>query len=174
MCYTVLTEEDMLQLHSAFSEAFKSITEFLNSLSPCLPPHSPLILATVRVLGAWLAEESLALTYELYQLLPRLLEMCRAHLQDKHTEDNVADNNTAEERCLENPLKFLLPGLSHLVAEDTPRSIVKTVLPQLLLEYMTALYGRENIHKMRWVAPAVLITTSYALPTVQKQYPRLL
>ena len=169
VCFIVLTEEDMLQLHSAFSEAFKSITKFLNSLSPHPPSHTPLILATVRVLGAWLAEESLTLTSELYQLLPSLLEMCRAHLQEEHAEDT-----TAKERCLENPLKFLLPGLSHLMAEDTPRSIVKTLLPQLLLEYLTALYSRENIHEMRWVVSAVHITTSYALSTVQRQCPHLL
>lgn len=136
----MLTEEDMLQLHSAFSEAFKSINEFLNSLSPPLPPHTPLILATVRVLGAWLAEESLTLTSELYQLLPKLLEMCRAHLQE-----GQAEGSSIEERCLENPLKFLLPGLSHLMAEDTPRSIVKTHLPQLLLQYMTALYSSPTM-----------------------------
>lgn len=137
----MLTEEDVLQLHSAFSEAFKSITEFLNSLSPHLPPHTPLILATVRVLGAGLAEEALTLTSELYQLLPNLLEMCRAHLQEGQA--------TIEKRCLENPLKFLLPGLSHLMAEHTPRSIVKTHLPPLLLQYMKALYSSGSIHTMR-------------------------
>lgn len=158
---SVMTEEEMLQLHSAFSEAFKSIADFLNSLPPPLPPNQPLILAAVRVLGAWLAEESLALTTELYQLLPRLLDMCKAHLQQDcaqgeggrgGTEDGEHEDSIGigvGERCLKNPLKFLLPGLSHLMADDTPRSIVKTLLPQLLLEYMTGLYGSGGVLNMR-------------------------
>ena len=143
----VLTEEDMLQLHSAFSEAFKSITEFLNTISPSLSPDNPLIIAIVRVLGAWLAEESLALTTELYQLLPTLLNMCEAHLQLAQGERERGEKEGAG--FMDNPLKFLLPGLSHLVADDTPRAIVKTILPQLLLKYMTALYSSGTISMMR-------------------------
>ena len=144
---SVLKEEDMLQLHSAFSEAFKSITEFLNTISPSLPPDNPLIIAIVRVLGAWLAEESLALTTELYQLLPTLLNMCEAHLQLAQGEREEREKEGSD--FMENPLKFLLPGLSHLVADDTPRAIVKTTLPQLLLQYMTALYSSGTISMMR-------------------------
>ena len=130
-----LTEEDLLQLHSAFSEAFKSLTDFLLSLPRPLSHHDPLTLATTRLLGAWLAEETLALSSELYRLLPRLLEMSGAHLQQSKGEG-----------VLDNPLKFLLPGLSHLVAEEGARAAVKTCLPQLLLDFMTALYSSC----MRW------------------------
>ena len=143
----VLTEEDMLQLHSAFSEAFKSITEFLTTLSPSIPADNPLIIAIVRVLGAWLAEESLALTSELYQLLPALLNMCEAHLQLAQEERERGEKESTS--FIENPLKFLLPGLSHLMADDTPRAIVKTMLPQLLLQYMTSLYSSGSISMMR-------------------------
>jgi hypothetical protein len=128
---SAVTEEDILQLHSAFTEAFKSTTDFLVSLPPPLPHHNPLVIAIVRVLGAWLAEETLAISSKLYKLLPKLLEMCRSHLNE---------NKGESERCLENPLRFLLPGLSHLVAEDTARAAVKTALPQLLVDFMTALY----------------------------------
>ena len=127
-----MTEEDILQLHSAFTEAFKSTTDFLVSLPPPLPHHNPLVIAIVRVLGAWLAEETLAVSSKLYNLLPKLLEMCQSHLHE---------NKGGVEKCLENPLMFLLPGLSHLVAEDTARAAVKTALPQLLVDFMTALYG---------------------------------
>ena len=137
----------MLQLHSAFSEAFKSITEFLNTLSPPLPPHNSLIIAIVRVLGAWLAEESLALTTQLYQLLPTLLNMCEACLQLAQAETERGETEGAG--IVENPLKFLLPGLSHLVVDNAPRAIVKTILPQLLLQYMTVLYSSGTISLMR-------------------------
>ena len=133
----VLTEEDILQLHSAFSEAFKSITNFLNSLPPPIPHHNPLITAIVRVLGAWLAEETLALTSELYLLLPKLLEMCQTHLNEGQ---GGSERGREEEKCLENPLKFLLPGLSHLMAEEGARAAVKAVLPSVLVAFMTALF----------------------------------
>ena len=148
----VLTEEDILQLHSAFSEAFKSITDFLNTLPSPLPPHNPLVVAIVRVLGAWLAEENLALTTELYQLLPKLLNMCGAHLQLAAGEGEGGERErggTDDASVMENPLKFLLPGLSHLVADETPRAIMKTILPHLLLQYMTALYSSGSISLMR-------------------------
>ena len=144
----VLTERDILQLHSALSDAIKSITEFLNSLPPPLPPHNPLISATVRLLGSWLAEESLMVPSELQQLLPRLLDMCKTHLQQQtQGQGERTDSATTEERCLQNPLKFLLPGLSHLMADDVHRAIVKICLPQLLLNYMNTLYS--SLSKMR-------------------------
>jgi hypothetical protein len=98
------------------------------------------------VLGAWLAEESLALTTQLYQLLPTLLNMCEACLQLAQAETERGETEGAG--IVENPLKFLLPGLSHLVADNAPRAIVKTILPQLLLQYMTVLYSSGTISLM--------------------------
>ena len=78
--------------------------------------------AAVRVLGAWLAEETLALSSDVYHLLPYLLELCHHRLLTQQTEDL---------------LKFLLPGLSHLTAEDKPRRVLlKADLQKLLLAYM--------------------------------------
>lgn len=39
----------------------------------------PLVLASIRVLGAWLAEESLALSKDVYALLPFLLKLTSQH-----------------------------------------------------------------------------------------------
>ena len=135
-----MTEEDVLQLHSALTEAFKSTTHFLNSLPPPLPHGNPLVIAIIRVLGAWLAEETLALGPDLYTLLPKLLEMCQAHLSERQA-GREGGGEEEDEGCLENPIKFLLPGLSHLMAEEGARTAVKTVLPQLLVDFMTAVYG---------------------------------
>ena len=40
----------------------------------------PLVLASIRVLGAWLAEESLALSKEVYAVLPFLLKLASQHV----------------------------------------------------------------------------------------------
>ena len=66
--------------------------------------------------------------------------MCKTELREA--------GESVDELGLENPLKFLLPGLSHLVADDKPRAIVKSCLPQLLLEYMTTLY--TSLSTMRY------------------------
>ena len=84
-----------------------------------------LTTAAVRVLGAWLAEESLALSSEVYHLLPFLIELCHNRLKQGEDKDL---------------LKFLLPGLSHLTAEDKPRKVLlKADLQKLLLAYMERL-----------------------------------
>ena len=59
-----------------------------------------LMIAAVRVLGVWMAEDSLALSSEVYALLPFLVNLCKEE---------------------EDVLIFLLPGFSHLLAEDKPR-----------------------------------------------------
>ena len=79
----------------------------------------------MRVLGAWLAEETLSLSSDVYHLLPFLIELCHHHLKEGEDEDQ---------------LKFLLPGLSHLSAEDKPRKILlKAGLQKLLLVYIQQL-----------------------------------
>lgn len=40
----------------------------------------PLVLASIRVLGAWLAEESLALSKDVYALLSFLLKLTSQHV----------------------------------------------------------------------------------------------
>ena len=140
----VLSKEDILQLHCVFTEAFKSITEFFNSLPSPLPTHNTLIIAIIRLLGAWLAEDSLSLTTELYQLLPRLLILCHNLLKEAQDQLNSSSHDN-------NPIKYLLPGLSHLMADDKPRSCVKNILSELLLDYMTILINISPT--MRYIIP---------------------
>lgn len=155
--YIVLFEEDLLQLHSMFTDTFRSIAVFLNGLSlstdlsPLTPQYS-LVIAAVRVLGAWLAEESLALMEEVCQLLPFMIHLCEAHLQHwkEQTAKSVENESEAErdqvqDQLLDNPLKFLLAGLSHLSAEERSRAILmKAHLPQLLQRFMEAILKEEQ------------------------------
>ena len=100
-------------MKESFSSEASSAGESVESLTT----------AAVRVLGAWLAEETLVLSSNVYHLLPFLLELCRHRL-----------THQAEDKDL---LKFLLPGLSHLTAEDKPRKVLlKAELQKLLLAYM--------------------------------------
>ena len=66
-----------------------------------------------------MAEDSLALSSEVYSLLPFLVKLCK------------------EEEDL---LKFLLPGFSHLLAETKPRHILLSLgLVKLLIKHFKGL-----------------------------------
>ena len=127
----LLSQGVLSQLHTTLTEAFtcvicivQAFKESSSSEASCSAVESveSLTTAAVRVLGAWLAEETLALSSDVYHLLPYLLELCHHRLLTQQTEDL---------------LKFLLPGLSHLTAEDKPRKVLlKAELQKLLLAYM--------------------------------------
>jgi hypothetical protein len=126
----VLSQGDLSQLHTTLTEAFSCVIRILQTFkesssseagSEAVERVESLTTAAVRVLGAWLAEEALALSSDVYHLLPYLLELCHRRL-------------TQQDADL---LKFLLPGLSHLTAEDKPRRVLlKAELQTLLLAYM--------------------------------------
>ena len=87
--------------------------------------------AAVRVLGAWLSEESLALSEEVYKLLPFLLRLCGSSLSERPAPQTGELDSDGVASCVEmdssqevDLLKFLLPGLCHLTAEDKPRAIL--------------------------------------------------
>ncbi len=138
---TSLTEEDLLHLHTTLTEIFTFILLLLKQLASITPTDTlletlsmettPLLIACVRVVGAWLAEDSLSLSTDIYSCLPFLVRL--AKLTD----------SPAAEREGKDLLKFLLPGLSHLTAEDNPRKsliqaglwdVLQTHLQRLLLE----------------------------------------
>ncbi|XP_048249169.1 neurochondrin-like [Haliotis rufescens] len=79
-----LEKKQVLQLHSAMLGAFNSVIFFLSQVSQQeieMSRTSLLVTASVRVLGAWLAEETSALREEIYNLLPFLVQICKAQVQ---------------------------------------------------------------------------------------------
>ncbi len=140
--------EILLKLHMILTEALGSILYFLSAISQSrtlqdiggarLLQEYPIVTAAVRVLGAWLAEDSLTLVAEVYKLLPFLLELC--------------GTSAPEEVEGEDLLKFLLPGLCHLTADDQGRGILlKTRFQKILFQYMEKLM--QLCKKSRYVCP---------------------
>ncbi|XP_061162604.1 neurochondrin-like [Saccostrea echinata] len=84
----LLDEKQILQLHSAMLGAFHSIIFFLKELSDENNAkgqyQNPVVIATVRVLGAWLAEETSALRSKTYEILPFLLHLCKLQMEFSH------------------------------------------------------------------------------------------
>ena len=155
----MLTPGDQLQLHTSLTETFAAIVQFLDAVRQahapedlCRPLH-PVTMATVRVVGAWLAEESLAVPTELYTLLPFLLAMCQEATFTTPTSVTPTSTDVlrpasdtslvvcGEGLCEEggDMMKFLLPGLHHLTADATPRKVLlKANLSQLMCKYFLA------------------------------------
>lgn len=122
-----LSEEDQLQLHTILMEGFSIVVQFLQSAleqdeaateeetTKEREDRKLLVIAAVRVLGVWMAEDSLALSSEVHSLLPFLVNLCKEE---------------------EDVLIFLLPGFSHLLAEDKPRrALISAGLCRLLMEH---------------------------------------
>lgn len=122
-----------MQLHTTLTETFAAIVQFLDVLQKgqsAQDPHlhlHPVVMATVRVMGAWLAEESLAIPTELYTLLPFLLALCQKSTTTLNTSTTTPSTPLSDDCCVlgdEDMMKFLLPGLHHLTADPTPRKVL--------------------------------------------------
>lgn len=135
--------EVLLKLHTILTEALTSVVYLLTaasrgvasmgvamtegSTSQCdkLLQDYPIVAASVRVLGAWLAEDSLTLVGEVYRLLPFLLDLCATSAPAGEGEGG------------DDLLKFLLPGLCHMTVDDKARPVLLTNgLQRTVFQYM--------------------------------------
>jgi hypothetical protein len=72
-----LENRQIQQLHSAMVGAFQAVADFLLMVSQDEQQKwfDPVVIATVRVLGSWIAEENLALEEKVRQLIPFLMHI---------------------------------------------------------------------------------------------------
>ena len=80
----LLDQRQRGQLYTALKNGFTSILGFLQELSVTLreQPHhleshqkKYFVCATIRILGAWLSEETMAMREEVYEILPFILDI---------------------------------------------------------------------------------------------------
>ncbi|XP_069973377.1 neurochondrin homolog [Penaeus vannamei] len=162
-CYTILElainflvngavnfeQKQKQQLYAALKGAFNAVLIFLKasfdeSFSEN-PKNHLFVCATIRVLGAWLAEETAANKEEVYATIPFIIKTCRynfdwnnkrAALKSKKKSQSKISLKEDDEN-LPDIFRFLLPGLCHLTAEDKPRSLLLELeLENLLFEYL--------------------------------------
>lgn len=126
-----VSPEVLLQIHTVLIEAFTFILYLLKTTSEGdkdskeLISDYPIIIASVRVLGAWLAEDSLSLSSEVYHLLPFLMQLCSISSPRQEDQDL---------------LKFLLPGLCHMTADDKGRGVLMEIrFQKIVASYMEQL-----------------------------------
>ncbi|XP_027299502.3 neurochondrin [Anas platyrhynchos] len=139
---SLLEEAQKMQLIRIMEEAFGAIIYYLRQVTE-EELQDPFVFASVRILGAWLAEETSALKQEICELLPFLVRYAKKLFNSGTAEghpqaDGVQAGLASTEGSVlpQDALRFLLPGFCHLTAEDRPREIlISEGAPALLCDY---------------------------------------
>lgn len=122
------------QAYCALKGAVSAILTLLNQEAESNPEwtgdyrdkKTQFIVASIRILGAWLAEESSSMKEEVCNVLPYIISICSRLFQERQNGSmDVGD-----------PLRFMLPAFCHLAAESASRKIMlKENVHQLLYNY---------------------------------------
>ncbi|XP_041089987.1 neurochondrin isoform X2 [Polyodon spathula] len=136
----LLTLEQSRQVLGVMEEAVAAVIFYLAQVAP-VRYRDPFVFASVRLLCAWLAEETSSLKQEVCDLLPFLIGYSRALFEGEERDHGLT--NQMDELSVTDSreggdwpgdaLRFLLPGLCHLSVEDSPT---------LLLRYLSHLWDR--------------------------------
>ncbi|KAK3512124.1 hypothetical protein QTP70_031245 [Hemibagrus guttatus] len=141
-----LSLQQSRQVLGVLEEAFSAIIYYLQQVDPSRY-DDPFLYATFRSLCAWLAEETSCLKEDVMALLPFLIGYTKHHLQDKKdkgladwmSEMSIADGSQAGTWTGEQVLRYLLPALCHLSAEEGPRKVLLSLeTPALLVDFLTS------------------------------------
>nr|XP_046273509.1 neurochondrin isoform X2 [Scatophagus argus] len=155
-----LSLQQSRQVLGVLEEAFSALMYHLQQVDPSRY-GDPFIFATFRSLCSWLAEETSCLKEEVTGLLPFLIGYSRCHLQGESPEQGLSDwmaqMSVTEERGTwtgKEALRYLLPALCHLSAEEGPRKVLLTLdTPALLVDFLskcwTSLKGKSVVMSTR-------------------------
>lgn len=149
-----LEQKEKQSVYTSLKGAFNAIVSILTKVSndknrEKLPDAEKVfVCAMVRVLVAWIAQETTAMREQIYALLPFIFTLANdsfhAYRSRKLSEKNKTDGEPMEaEVCLMGQidlLRLMLPALCHLVVEDKARDIV------LNLKQEDILYEAMNFH----------------------------
>ncbi|NXP02988.1 NCDN protein, partial [Thinocorus orbignyianus] len=134
----LLEEVQKMQLMRIMEEAFGAVIFYLRQAKQ-EELQDPFIFASVRILGAWMAEETSSLKQEICELLPFLVCYAKKLFKEGSPSASLPHPelvSTEGSALPQDALRFLLPGFCHLTAEDRPRDIlISEGAPALLCEY---------------------------------------
>ncbi|NXW49078.1 NCDN protein, partial [Nyctiprogne leucopyga] len=134
----LLKDRQKMQIMRIMEEAFGAVIFYLRQVKQ-EQLQDPFIFASVRVLGAWMAEETSSLKQEMCELLPFLVHYAKKLFKEGSQAVRPPQPELVSTEGSGSPqdaLRFLLPGFCHLTAEDRPRDIlISEGAPALLCEY---------------------------------------
>lgn len=154
-----LEQKERQQLYTGLKGAFSGIISVLTKISQdknkdTLPvPEKIFICATVRVLAAWLCQETSALRTQIYQLLPYILSVANETFYARRCRHIAEKAGTAMETEIDplsriDILRILLPALCHLAVEDEARKVMlDTREDEVLYEVMNFHWGIVHYKK---------------------------
>ncbi|NWV03442.1 NCDN protein, partial [Ptilonorhynchus violaceus] len=161
----LLGDMQKMQLMRIMEEAFGAVIFYLRQVEQ-EELQNPFVFASVRVLGAWLAEETSSLKQEICELLPFLVDYARKLFKEGSPAVSLPQAElvgTEGSALPQDALRFLLPGFCHLTAEDRPRDIlVSEGAPALLCEYFL---HQWEVLTSEPTAPALLMSAEMSLQT---------
>lgn len=140
-----LDQKEKQTLYTGLKGAFTAIINLLLKVSNDKSKPSGtvklFVCATIRVLVAWLAQETTAMRTQVYQLLPFMLELasetfyaCKARRVAEKAGKKPEQPDIMSNFDL---LRVMLPALCHLAVEDESRSIIlKTNTDKVLLDFL--------------------------------------
>ncbi|RXN26298.1 neurochondrin [Labeo rohita] len=143
---TGLSLQQSRQVLGVLEEAFSAEIYYLKQVEKT-DYDDPFLFATFRSLCAWLAEETSCLKEDVIDLLPFLIGYAKSHFKGGGKGKGLADwmskmsiSNSSEDGTWsrEAALRYLLPALCHLSAEDGPRGVLLSLdTPALLVDFLS-------------------------------------
>lgn len=124
-------QKEKQQTYTALKGAFNAVINVLTKLSNdklsenLEGKNKAFACAIVRVLGAWLAQETSAMRAQVYKVLPFILKLANTTFLENR-QYRIDNKNSELEYVTEAPmdvLRVFLPALCHLVVEDEGRKI---------------------------------------------------
>ncbi|XP_075995682.1 neurochondrin [Genypterus blacodes] len=139
-----LSTQQSRQVLRVLEEAFSAIIYHLQQVDPSRYGE-PFVFASFRALCSWLAEETSCLKEEVTRLLPFLIGYSRSHLQGESPDQGLASwmaemsvSTAGGAWTGKEPLRYLLPALCHLSAEEDPRKVLLSLdTPALLVDFLS-------------------------------------
>lgn len=140
-----LDQKEKQTLYTGLKGAFTAIINLLIKVAadknrPAEGDEKWFVYGTIRVLAAWLAQETSALRSQIYQLLPFILEIANESFALNKARKIAEKAGIGSESTPGNSvdiLRILLPGLCHLAVEDAARAIIlKTQEDKILYEFV--------------------------------------
>lgn len=147
---TGLSLQQSRQVLGVLEEAFSAVIYYLKQVDQARY-DDPFLFATFRSLCAWLAEETSCLKEDVIDLLPFLIGYSKSHLTggrkgkgltDWMSKMSINDNSQDGTWTKDATLRYLLPALCHLSAEDKPRQVLLSLdTPALLVDFLSKGWG---------------------------------
>ncbi|XP_077096472.1 neurochondrin [Siphateles boraxobius] len=145
-----LSLQQSRQVLGVLKEAFSAEIYYLKQVEESAYDE-PFLFATVRSLCAWLAEETACLKDDVIELLPFLIGYAKNHfkgggggkgLSDWMSKMSISNRSHDATWSRDAALRYLLPALCHLTAEDGPRRVLLSLdTPALLVDFLRKGWG---------------------------------